>query len=630
MTLIEQLAKKIIDTSQPITTRRAAIIEVAGIGGDEALPILLEALSDSAPSVRREAVNAIQGFNSQDVTPTIVDALYSEENDLTLWKMIEVLGQIGSSDALPKLKVLFKTAVSPLTKREVQKSIQLIESRSANDDSSKKTEPTSVKPQTKSEITTPSKSFVDIPEPTDKNDEITGQDVEYSKASLVESDDEHDQVMDTNDDVIEDSSESFTVDDDNTESDVVEQPIIELSIEQDEEMGSVSTDSSETVTTEDGVRIQNDDPKVEQPIDSDIEVQGRRVSSPALPVLVPNTSVVIYEQDDDRFQPSVYDIMLRPNTYLSKRWISRTRLYLVLVSLLLASTIVMVYSQVQRQPRSPYRHGYEKAFVPDPQRHYEDGNLFIQQANFRRAIDVYELIRSVDNINPLLYKNLGYAYFQENQYALATEAYNYFLQTRQKETFQPFVAEAAYSENGSEDESSDYTIYNILGTAYRNLGQFDNARFSFEKAITIAPNEAEAYSNLAQLYSYSYQQKNLLAEALGYAAVRLNPGIAATQDTLGSILGRNGRLNKATDLLAQAVRLQSDYYPAHYHLSLVAQKSSQPEKALNIIESNLKKYRRSKQTRSTVLDILSYNYEKKARNIEKFLPSLYNLRGIKR
>lgn len=629
MTLIERLAKKIIDTSQPITTRRASIIEVAGIGGDEALPILLEALSDSAPSVRREAVNAIQGFNSQDVTPTLVKALYSEENDLTLWKMIEVLGQIGSSDALPKLKVLLKTAVSPLTKREVQKSIQSIESRSANDESSKKPEPTSAKPEPKSEITTPSELFVDIPEPTDKNDEITEQDVEYSKASLVELDDEHDQVMETNDDEIEDSSESFTVDD-NTESDNVEQPIIELSIEQDAEMGSVSTDSSETVTTEDGVSIQNDGFKDEQPIDRDIEVQVGTVSSPALPVLVPNTSVVIYEQDDKQFQPSVYDIMLRPNTYLSKRWISRTRLYLVLVSLLLASTIVMVYSQVQRQPRSPYRHGSENAFVPDPQRHYEDGNLFIQQANFRRAIDVYELIRSVDNIDPLLYKNLGYAYFQENQYALATEAYNYFLQTRQKETFQPFVVEAAYSVNGSEDESSDYTIYNILGTAYRNLGQFDKARFSFEKAITIAPNEAEAYSNLAQLYSYSYQQKNLLAEALGYAAVRLNPGIAATQDSLGSVLGRNGRLNKATDLLAHAVRLQSDYYPAHYHLSLVAQKSSHPEKALNIIESNLKKYRRSKQTRSTVLHVLSYSYEKKARNIEKFLPSLYNLRGIKR
>ena len=265
-------------------------------------------------------------------------------------------------------------------------------------------------------------------------------------------------------------------------------------------------------------------------------------------------------------------------------------------------------------------------------------DYFFQQGDYRRAIDTYELIRYTDNLDqsvyPILYRNLGYAYFQEKRYGAAVEAFEDYLKTIKNQTQISFATEYAYASNvGSslQNNSLDYLTYIFLGKSYKNIGLIDDARLTFEKAIEIAPNEAEAYSNLALVYFQDYQQQDLLAEALGYAAIKLNPNIAAYQDSLGSILFENGRLNKAADLLEYAVRLQSDYYPAHYHLSMLAMESKDPNQTLNIVIRNIiRKSQRLNQTRTAMLGLLTYIYEKKAQEKNRFIPSLYRLRGIKK
>ena len=625
MASFEKLTQNITDTSQPIATRRAAVLEIAEIGGTTVLPFLLKALSDAASGVRREAANALQKCNFSEATHALVDALKKEDSDLTRWTLIEALGSIGTADALPALESLLRTEVSPLTRREVQKSVDLIAARHSEADVAETTSETS-DPLGTQEL---SDSYdFELEQPT--SDQAT------INQNVVESEDYPDELSPNSDElIIEDTTESLPhAEKAIPPNEEIETPIIviEQAPETDEtapEESSDSATSSETYATE----IKEDTDSSEDSPPS-VKTFHKHNSTPALPVLVPNTSVVIYEQEDQKINPSVFAIMLRPNAYLSKQWVSRTRLYLVLFCLLAAATVALVYSQMQRRPRPPYLPSTEIAFVENPRHYLDAGSFFIQQSDYRSAIEMYELIRGIDSMDPVLYKNLGFAHFQENQYALAVEAYEFYLQARVTQPYQPFIAEAAYSSNGAaigEKDSSDYKTYNTLGTAYKRLGHLHKARLAYETAIKIAPNEAEAYNNLARLYSDGYQQKHLLTEALAYAAVSLNSDVPSYHDTLGWIIGKSGRLNKATSVLEQAIRLQSDYVPAHYHLAEIVRQSKHPEKGTKIVQNALvKKMRHTRKLRPGILGVLSHIYETDSQKIPRFSSAFLNLRGIKK
>ncbi|MDE0485195.1 MAG: HEAT repeat domain-containing protein [Candidatus Poribacteria bacterium] len=629
MPSFEQLTQNLTDTSQPIATRRAAVIEIGNLGGAKALPILLKALSDTAPGVRREAASALQKCDFQEATSALVDALKDEESDLTRWTLIEAIGNIGDVSALPALESLLSTDVSPLTRREVQKSIDLITARYPDTDAVETTSENS-DPVIAS---TDSPDFSDLPslemEQPELSQETTSENVtvdEYPDDSPPNSD----ELI-----IIEDTSESQPIAEQNIPSDDIETPIIDLTIDEEPQTNGTaseevdSTASSQTSATD----IEDDTVPPKDPVPR-VEMPKRHGSTIALPVLVPNTSVVIYEQEDEKFKPSVFAIMLRPNAYLSKRWVYRTRLYLTLLFLLVAATIALVYSQVQRHPRPPYLPSTEIAFVENPQHYLDAGSFFIQQSDYRSAIEMYELIRGIDSMDPVLYKNLGFAHFQENQYALSVEAYEFYLQARKTKPYQPFIAEASYSssiDDSDKGDSSNYRIYNTLGTAHRRLGNLHKARLAYETAIKIAPNEAEAYNNLAQLYSDGYQQKHLLTEALAYAAVRLNPDVASYHDTLGWILGKSEQFNKATNALEQAIRLQNDYVPAFYHLTEIAQKSKHSEKDIQVVQDALiKKMYRTRKSRQSIQKVLSHIYETESQKIPRFSSSFLHLRGIER
>lgn len=627
MPSFEQLTQNLTDTSQPIATRRAAVIEIGNIGGAQALPILLKALSDTAPGVRREAASALQKCDFQEATSALVDALKYEDSDLTRWTLIEAIGNIGDVSALPALESLLSTDVSPLTRKEVQKSIDLISARCPDAAAtSENSEP----------LTTHSDSsdFSDSPSLEVEQTELSQ---ETASENVVEGEDYPDDVPSDSDDliIIEDTSESLPIAEEYTPPDDIETPIIDLTIEEEPQTDETvpeeadSTASSQVSATD----IEDDTVPPKDPVPR-VEMLKRHGSTPALPVLVPNTSVVIYEQEDEKFKPSVFAIMLRPNAYLSKRWVYRTRLYLTLLFLLVAATIALVYSQVQRRPRPPYLPSTEIAFVENPQHYLDAGSFFIQQSDYRSAIEMYELIRGIDSMDPVLYKNLGFAHFQENQYALSVEAYEFYLQARKTKPYQPFIAEASYSssiDDSDKGDSSNYRTYNILGTAHRRLGNLHKARLAYETAIKIAPNEAEAYNNLAQLYSDGYQQKHLFTEALAYAAVRLNPDVASHHDTLGWILGKSERFNKATNALEQAIRLQSDYVPAFYHLTEIAQKSKHSEKNIQVVQNALiKKMYHTRKSRQSIQKALSHIYETESQKIPRFSSSFLHLRGIER
>ena len=350
MSSIELLSEIITDSSQPITSRRAAVIELAEMSSVQTLPILSQALSDIAPGVRREAATALLRYNDDEVTEILINVLRVEENDLTLWTIIEVLGIKGTETAIPHLRDLLNSSISPLTRRELEKSIQLIKNRI----------PTS---KTQNEQ--------NIINEDDEESDLT----QHSKYNKVI---EEVKTEDKEQDVDELITEQFDQTAENSDTNEIDSDIIDISIENDvkieDPISEETTKSSHTKDIDDTSEVifESKQKSVHRQ-----EKSNKNPTTPSLPVLVPNTSVVIYDQQAHVYQPNIFDLVLRPNEYLSKRWVSRTRLYFVVFCLLIVSTIALVYSQVQRQPHSPYSSRSKLAFVTDPKPYFEDGGLFL-------------------------------------------------------------------------------------------------------------------------------------------------------------------------------------------------------------------------------------------------------------
>ena len=615
MATLEKLTHLIRDTAQPIATRRAAVVEIADIATEKAYDCVIVALSDPAPGVRREAAKALQNTHYAKATPALEDALRKEDNDLTRWSLIDALGNIGTLAALPTLETLLASELSPLTRREIQKSIDLIYRRHPDTNAS------------------------EIDEESNQSYQESETETDSEQTAILRSDE-----IEVTDNLNKKNSHQTTSDSDTTDENLPEPSHIieEENVPVDEVATATELEDREGNTEEIGSELESDDVEStssdsdeiieEKDAEPTIEQTGRSATTPVLPVLVPNTSVVVYNQEDSSHKPNFYALVLRPNMYLSKRWISRSRLYIVLLSLLIGATVALVYSQVQRMPRSPYAPNLELTYLKNPEDYLATGSLYIQQGDYRKAIEELSFVVGVKNIDVKLYKYLGDAYFHEKQYAHAIESYQYYLAAREIQPYQLFVAEASFSFGSiGEDEknSSDYKTFNALGTCYRRLGQFDKARDTYVKAIGIAPKESQAYSNLAELYSDGYQQKPKLSLGLAYASVIQNPFVASSHDILGWTLGKTGRFNKATNSLDQAYRLQSDYIPTLYHITEVAEKRLHPKKTLDYVEQDFsKKVNRKNITRTEILDVLSFIYEKDAHKHTRFRPSLYQKQGL--
>lgn len=629
MTSFDRLSQNILDEFQPVVTRRAAVKEIAEIGGQEALTIILQALSDDAPGVRREAAMALQKYTSSDVTPALLNVIKNEDNDLTLWTQIEVIGNIGSMTALPVLQDLIATTLSPLTRRVIEKSIEQITSRLPNNEHHQQ--------DTSNDIDVEEPRDIDTPIPNNGESEQITDHQQIQNEDNAEVIDENQSLQLNSNEIIEDNIEN-NQDEGEQDSEDAEVLVDIVNVEQDHQTEETSPEESEDkeISEQDSEeRSESDTDTFKETLEDLTSSDSRPLmsgTSPALPVLVPNTSVVVYEPEEQLFKPGVFDLVLRPTAYLSKRWVSRTRLYLVLLSLLAVATFTLILSQVQRRPRSPYRPNAAIAFMENPEKYLNAGIFFIQQGDYNSAIETLEFLRGDDSIDIELYRLLGYAYFHESKYASATESYEYYFNSRENDTYQPFVAEAAYQDNGDDTEkSADYMTYNLLGTAYKRLANFHKARQVFEEAIKLAPFEAEAYNNLAKLYTDGFQQKLLLSEALAHTAVSINPDMSSYHDTLGWIYAKNGRLHKGTNALKQAIRLQNDYIPAHYHLSKIAQDSKNADGAVNVVKKDLiNKLRPTSNSRSDMIKVLTYIYETDAQNIPKYKPSFFDQRILRR
>ena len=143
---------------------------------------------------------------------------------------------------------------------------------------------------------------------------------------------------------------------------------------------------------------------------------------------------------------------------------------------------------------------------------------------------------------------------------------------------------------------SDYAEAHFnLGNTFQELGQFDNAVASYDKAINFKPDFADAHNNLGSaLFSIERQRDMEMGPKSGYTeayahldttgrklgalsyavasfqkALDINPDLAEAHNNLGNVLKERRWLDDAADCYKKAIAIKPDLAEAHTNLGSV-------------------------------------------------------------
>jgi tetratricopeptide (TPR) repeat protein len=119
--------------------------------------------------------------------------------------------------------------------------------------------------------------------------------------------------------------------------------------------------------------------------------------------------------------------------------------------------------------------------------------------------------------------------------------------------------------------------YFNYGRVLKKLGSYDDAIQSYERAIALKPDYAEAYANIANIH----MEQKLFERALEYhhLAVRHGPTLAVVYYNRGVVLQELGRHDEALADYDRTLTLQPDYYLAYLNKSVILYELKQKTKA---------------------------------------------------
>lgn len=125
-------------------------------------------------------------------------------------------------------------------------------------------------------------------------------------------------------------------------------------------------------------------------------------------------------------------------------------------------------------------------------------------------------------------------------------------------------------------DARDETLFN-LGTAYRQLGQLDDAIRSYQQVLSLRPDHAEAYNNLG----VAYKDQGRLAEALtAYdQALAIRPNYAEAHNNRGAVFQELGELERAIAAYRRALDCRPNFAEALGNLSIAYQDQDQLDAA---------------------------------------------------
>ncbi len=172
-------------------------------------------------------------------------------------------------------------------------------------------------------------------------------------------------------------------------------------------------------------------------------------------------------------------------------------------------------------------------------------------------------------------------------------ARSFYMRSLTKRQFLGFLLSnlgAAYASQGKFDEEveackkalsinpNDAEAWNNLGAAYHVQGKFDEAVEAFRKALSINPNDAEACYNLG--FAYHSQGKFDEAVHAYRKALSINPNHAEAWTNLGAAYGSQGKLDDAVEAHRKALSINPNLAEAWTNLGVAYRNQGKLDEAV--------------------------------------------------
>ncbi len=161
---------------------------------------------------------------------------------------------------------------------------------------------------------------------------------------------------------------------------------------------------------------------------------------------------------------------------------------------------------------------------------------------------------------PIVSNNLGSIFEQQRKLDAAVESYQQALKLK------PDYAEAHYN----------------LGNVRKKQGFLEAAVESYQRALELQPNYAQAHNNLGNVF----QEQGFLDVALKsyQQALNIKPDYAQAYDNLGNVLLQKGKLEEAVESFQQALNIKPELPSAHHNLGNALKLQGKLEAAVNSYE----------------------------------------------
>jgi tetratricopeptide (TPR) repeat protein len=128
-----------------------------------------------------------------------------------------------------------------------------------------------------------------------------------------------------------------------------------------------------------------------------------------------------------------------------------------------------------------------------------------------------------------------------------------------------------------EDKSKNAVIANKIGIAYHQMQQLENARKSYEQAIRLKPDYAEAINNLGTVY---YARKSFGRATRYYQrALKYAPKSASIYSNLGTAYFARKKYKEAMETYQTALKLDPNVFENHGSYGVLLEERSVEERA---------------------------------------------------
>lgn len=134
-------------------------------------------------------------------------------------------------------------------------------------------------------------------------------------------------------------------------------------------------------------------------------------------------------------------------------------------------------------------------------------------------------------------------------------------------------------------DSTKPAYYNLLGKAFNDLGQWEEAISCQHKAISLQPDYAEAYVDLGN----ACQNQGKLNDAIASynQVIALNPDDARAYNYLGNVHNKKGNQDAAVVSYQKALSLKPDYAVARYNLGNTFMRQGKLDEAVSSFKKTL-------------------------------------------